>query len=838
MSSQPVSHSPLRFGDPRPTALMTNHTTLGLASRSSSVDYITSDARELLQTVQEDDAIVRKRSGAMRAFSRRSPSQHDSPPTQDSSTHKHYIKMGILMTDENNPVTQSLPGDSRLTTMGRRTQTLPLSTHGIHTTETGEIVPEGACPVTRTRTNSSGFEFVEIDECITVQPSPPISVKSNSSSNTPTDRDELAPSSPDSGYGNTPEYINATQDKTNSRERGGTNNSVFSVDSVGGGSSPAPRRAVERPPLMHSARGAVERPPMMHTQSVPLNLAELNNSSLETVLEHGAQFPLQMSLATSGSTVDFREMEKRLQRSAQDHVTPSHPTPHQKVKGQSDNSSVPQRQMGHRKGRALSQPFANAADTHSTRPLKSGTLPPSVPDTKDYFQVTDELSKENSHFALSEALLSVIEQYKANCMEQSDEDCTSPPSSPVISSNPWKLSPGGLTPTGGRHYLEESMEASYQSPPVGSPMGPVFSSVRSQGVDVGGTLPRKPRKLSLLELMQSPSWDNSAESTAQKLLRHMTGHMTGIELDDTQVVVQLPTEFLTSLQKDEDLQRSVTTSSAHIRGNREWAPPRKQIIYSVKQPAKNLQKDLAAQGNRCTGCGMKVTPSYTKYFRFCNYTGKYFCQNCHMNTTSLVPAHILERWSFKKLPVSNFARDLLAKIHTDAVFTVSNSNAFLYSKVSVMAQAKDLRTQLISVKRYLHTCRSNEAQHLNLSFQGYAPWTTDLHTYSVEDFLEVKGGSKMKYLRAMLADGVSHVKNCPLCMGKGFVCELCSDQDIIYPFENTLVNICQDCQCCFHKSCFTPTTPCPRCQRMNQRLKQRARFEESKQARRYSGKPS
>ena len=75
-------------------------------------------------------------------------------------------------------------------------------------------------------------------------------------------------------------------------------------------------------------------------------------------------------------------------------------------------------------------------------------------------------------------------QYKANCMEQSDEDCTSPPSSPVISSNPWKLSPGGLTPTGGRHYLEESMEASYQSPPVGSPMGPVFSSVRSQGACV------------------------------------------------------------------------------------------------------------------------------------------------------------------------------------------------------------------------------------------------------------------------------------------------------------------------------------------------------------------
>jgi len=34
----------------------------------------------------------------------------------------------------------------------------------------------------------------------------------------------------------------------------------------------------------------------------------------------------------------------------------------------------------------------------------------SVVEGKDYFTVTDELSKENAHFALSEALLVVIEQ--------------------------------------------------------------------------------------------------------------------------------------------------------------------------------------------------------------------------------------------------------------------------------------------------------------------------------------------------------------------------------------------------------------------------------------------
>ncbi len=80
--------------------------------------------------------------------------------------------------------------------------------------------------------------------------------------------------------------------------------------------------------------------------------------------------------------------------------------------------------------------------------------------------------------------------------------------------------------------------------------------------DEGSTAsPRRSRHLSLLELMESPSWDNSAESTAQRLLRHMTGHMTLAGLEKSQIVVQLPTEFLTSLQTDEDLQRSVTTVS-------------------------------------------------------------------------------------------------------------------------------------------------------------------------------------------------------------------------------------------------------------------------------------
>ena len=96
-----------------------------------------------------------------------------------------------------------------------------------------------------------------------------------------------------------------------------------------------------------------------------------------------------------------------------------------------------------------------------------------------------------------------------------------------------------------------------------------------------------------------------------------------------------------------------------------------------------------------------------------------------------------------------------------------------------------------NTQTHTHTNTHTHTHSLNMSFQGYAPWTTDLHTYSIDDFLELKSGNKMKYLRSMLADAVSHIKSCPLCQGKGFVCEMCDNaNDIIYPFELNKVSSC------------------------------------------------
>ena len=44
----------------------------------------------------------------------------------------------------------------------------------------------------------------------------------------------------------------------------------------------------------------------------------------------------------------------------------------------------------------------------------------------------------------------------------------------------------------------------------------------------------------------------------------------------------------------------------------------------------------------------------------------------------------------------------------------------------------------------------------------------------------------------MLSDAIEHVKSCPICMGKGFVCEFChNSNDIMFPFEVGRVVSCE-----------------------------------------------
>ncbi|PRD25363.1 UNVERIFIED_CONTAM: Run domain Beclin-1-interacting and cysteine-rich domain-containing protein [Trichonephila clavipes] len=320
------------------------------------------------------------------------------------------------------------------------------------------------------------------------------------------------------------------------------------------------------------------------------------------------------------------------------------------------------------------------------------------------------------------------------------------------------------------------------------------------------------------KFQDSDSNSLSAESVALSLLRKFSEkHIPKAselqwlvsEQDAPQRLLPLPDSYPVSPDVIEE------ESKMRLRGNFEWAPPRPQIIFSIL-PSLSKKDIMEKQKYRCAGCGMKIEKSYINRFRYCNYFGKYFCQCCHSNGTAYIPGRIIWKWDFTKYYVSKFAWGLLDQMHLEPLFNVEDVNSNLYRKVRLLEQSRMLRTQLFYLKNFMNACRKAEnIQDILKKENQYI--SHEPHVYSLNDFVQVKSGDFVKYLRQLVNPCIEHVKQCILCQAKGFICEICrKDKDIIFPFQLEKVVLCQVCGCCFHKKCYK-NVKCPKCERIAKR---------------------
>jgi len=60
-----------------------------------------------------------------------------------------------------------------------------------------------------------------------------------------------------------------------------------------------------------------------------------------------------------------------------------------------------------------------------------------------------------------------------------------------------------------------------------------------------------------------------------------------------------------------------------------------------------------------------------------------------------------------------------------------------------------------------------------------------------------------------------------LCQARGFICEICKKNDVLFPWDFRLVTRCAECGSCYHKKCFDSRKipMCPRCPRLMAKLK-------------------
>lgn len=360
------------------------------------------------------------------------------------------------------------------------------------------------------------------------------------------------------------------------------------------------------------------------------------------------------------------------------------------------------------------------------------------------------LDRENAHFHLSEAIIATSQQLKWLKVHEDKFNI------------PRLTRSAGISP-----------QSPHQRPPAPAPTrnNPKFTvgsvddeDETSSSNDETSTDKRTSSTSSddLNENTPQMEWNvcedpHSAESIAMILMAKFKNQRSPNNLlwlvNESQTPQQLlpfPDTFSFPVNPDEPFHLNT-----FIRGSKDWAPPRQQVIFTV-HPSPDRRRQCQKQLNRCAGCGMKVQVQYVHTFRYCDYLGKYFCSACHKNQISSIPARVLERWDFSLYPVSNFAYKWLDEIWNLPLFHVADLNRQLYEKAKPLKRARDARLQLKYLQDFIDQCRFAEKE------QGYCKeipthWTDDVDFWSMSDFVDTKNSVFTERIQEIIARLEEHV---------------------------------------------------------------------------------
>lgn len=229
------------------------------------------------------------------------------------------------------------------------------------------------------------------------------------------------------------------------------------------------------------------------------------------------------------------------------------------------------------------------------------------------------------------------------------------------------------------------------------------------------------------------------------------------------------------------------------------------------------EKGLDAQGFKCTGCPQQIGPSRGRA-RLCEFSGQYYCDSCHKGDATIIPSRMVHNWDLTQREVSKKALRLLAQIEQEPLLNLEVLNPELVNHAESMAQAHSLRERLRLLGDYLLTCRSGACKKLHARMGQRTYLLESSMRYSVLDLRQIADGQYATFLISLVQHASNHVLNCDLCTQRGFICQICHSDDILFPFQFDITTRCKDCKAVFHLSCKTAKNACPRCERMKKYL--------------------
>lgn len=232
------------------------------------------------------------------------------------------------------------------------------------------------------------------------------------------------------------------------------------------------------------------------------------------------------------------------------------------------------------------------------------------------------------------------------------------------------------------------------------------------------------------------------------------------------------------------------------------------------------QTGLDEQKYQCYNCRAFIGLFYGE-FRVCAMDGKSYCSSCHSNDTAVVPARVLYNWDLRQHMVCDSSKTWLHDNIDTPMLDIRATNPKLYSHIEELSLLKTLRTQLLYLRAYLFTCPTEGvADKLKKLIWPREHLHEHVHLYSVSDLLLISSGGLVAEVQDAVCYARLHIRDCRHCQARGFMCEICSKDDVIYPFQLDVAQTCPDCCAVYHRTCTRNVAECPRCVRRKIRRQQ------------------
>ncbi|XP_076824826.1 differentially expressed in FDCP 8-like isoform X1 [Clavelina lepadiformis] len=234
---------------------------------------------------------------------------------------------------------------------------------------------------------------------------------------------------------------------------------------------------------------------------------------------------------------------------------------------------------------------------------------------------------------------------------------------------------------------------------------------------------------------------------------------------------------------------------------------------------------LSKQSYCCTECKNSIAFGGLNAALLCDYNGLYYCSNCHWNDLAITPARVVQNWDHTPQKVCRQSYQFLSRMFVRPVLDLENVNPVLFNYVEDLKEVQKMREDILKMKPYFLACSSALELRILCKLQDRQHFVETSNMYSMKDLSDIFTGLLTPHLREIHGQFVQHIKSdCVGCQAKGFICEVCNDGKVLYPFDD-MVSSCPNCLAVFHSDCFSISHAlCPRCTR--KLIKHRLRAEQ------------